>query len=242
MAESYRTLAGFSAPLARLVGATPRSVLGVRWRHGRRWWWRVRASALGARRRGGTRTAAPRTERARAGALRAGDARSRARRRACPRAARAAPRPRASGGGGTPSERRRILARAAAAQRASAAAADGPSDQVGRWESRAHPVPHLRDQRGHAADRSTCCSGAGRRSTPSPQSASTTRRPTCGTRPRAPAGFTAVRPPKIDIDGDGSSRRRRLFCSGPVAAAERRGARDGREPGVPGLRRRRERP
>ena len=113
----------------------------------------------------------------------------------------------------TPSERRRILARAAAAQRASAATADGPSDQVGRWESRAHPVPHLRDQRGHAADRSRAVLGPVAAGPRRPRRASTTPRRTSGTRPRAPPASPRCARRRSTSTATGSRRRRP--CSAP---------------------------
>src|SRR4051794_13448812 len=110
-------------------------------------------------------------------------------------------------------ERRRILARAAAAARSETARVDGAPDQVGRWEPARIPFPT------YAINAVVLPTGRvlfwGR----SPLDRGTQTRvndtPAYVWDPaKGAGGFTAVRPPKIDIDGDGTLEEAPLFCSG----------------------------
>jgi hypothetical protein len=111
------------------------------------------------------------------------------------------------------SERRRVRARAAAAASRARAAADAPADRVGRWDAQRIPFPT------YAINSVMLPTGKvlfwGR----SPLDPVTRERvndtPAYVWDPAKGAqGFTAVRPPRIDIDGDGKLEEAPLFCSG----------------------------
>jgi hypothetical protein len=110
-------------------------------------------------------------------------------------------------------ERRRLLARAAAASQHARAAANAPADQVGRWDPKPIPFPT------YAINAVLMPTGRvlfwGR----SPIDPATQQRvndtPAYVWDPGKSTGaFTAVRPPAIDIDGDGDLEEAPLFCSG----------------------------
>ena len=110
-------------------------------------------------------------------------------------------------------ERRQLFARAAAASRRARAAAAAPADQVGRWDPKRIPFPT------YAINVVLMPTGRvlfwGR----SPLDPVTQQRvndtPAYVWDPGKSAGaFTAVRPPAIDIDGDGDLEEAPLFCSG----------------------------
>ena len=110
-------------------------------------------------------------------------------------------------------ERRRILARAAAAARSETARVDAAPDQVGRWESARIPFPTyainavvLPTGRVLFWGRSPLDKGTQTRVNDTP---AYVWDPAKGA-----GGFTEVRPPKIDIDGDGTPEEAPLFCSG----------------------------
>jgi hypothetical protein len=110
-------------------------------------------------------------------------------------------------------ERRRILARAAVAARRETALVDGSPDQVGRWESTRIPFPTyainavmLPTGRVLFWGRSPLDRGTQTRVNDTP---AYVWDPAKGA-----GGFTEVRPPQIDIDGDGTLEEAPLFCSG----------------------------
>ena len=111
------------------------------------------------------------------------------------------------------SERHRIRARAAAAAKRARAAADAPADEVGRWVAQRVAFPT------YAINTVLMPTGKvlfwGR----SPLDRGTAERvndtPAYVWDPAKGAqGFTAVRPPAIDVDGDGDLEEAPLFCSG----------------------------
>src|SRR5215211_2518613 len=112
-----------------------------------------------------------------------------------------------------PAERRRLRARAATAARRVRAGAASPADQVGRWDPQTIPFPTyaintvlLPTGRILFWGRSPIDRGTGARVNDTPAYVWDPAKPD--------DAFTEVRPPAIDVDGDGDVEEAPLFCSG----------------------------